>query len=89
MNQPTPPAFNIGDYVVLTPEKADTLHGLEPGMFHLVRVLCDHPHSFEYEPLIGGPCALVEAIAISAAFTNRGEKVWLPFTTPFGKNNHV
>ena len=82
-----PPNFNPNDYVIINPTQAAQFN--EPSMtgdrFHLLRVLLDKGETFDYDHLLDGPCALVEAIAISAK--RDGERIWFPNQTIPPKDN--
>jgi len=83
MLKPNPPPFNPSDFVIFTPHKAKILNDPEmpATQFYLVSVIEDKGDNFDFEILLGGPCALVEAIAISAC--KKGQRIW--FTNePFG-----
>lgn len=81
----TPPHLNINDFIIVSPSKAAQFNDIDlsPDRFHLISVLADKGETFDYEILLDGPCALVEAIAISAC--KKGQRVWFP-NEPFGAN---
>lgn len=77
------PHLNPNDFVIFSPSKTALLQ--DPEMpataFYLVSVLEDKGDNFDFEILDFGPCALVEALAISAC--KKGQRIWFP-TEPFG-----
>jgi hypothetical protein len=79
------PQLNLNDFVILTPRKVRILGNgdMPPDRFYLVSVLEDRGDSFDFEILDSGPCALVEALAISAC--KKGQQIWFPLD-PFGDN---
>lgn len=81
----TQPSLRTNDFIILSPSKAAQFNDIDltPDRFHLISVLADHGDNFDYEILLDGPCALVEAIAISAC--KKGQRVWFP-NEPFGAN---
>jgi hypothetical protein len=72
------PDFKPNDFVIFSPVKAALLGDpdMPPDNFYLVSVLEDKGDNFDFEILLGGPCALVEAIAISGCF--KGQRIWFP-----------
>lgn len=78
-----PPTLNPQDFVIFSPVRAAELN--DPTMpgdrFYLLSVIRDKPDSFDFDILLDGPCALVEAIAISAC--KKGQRIWFPHE-PFG-----
>jgi len=77
------PHFNNSDFVIFTPDRAGLLNDpdMPPTSFYLVSVLEDKGDNFDFEILLSGPCALCEAIAISAC--KKGQQIWFP-NKPFG-----
>jgi hypothetical protein len=77
------PLFHPGDFVIMSPARAASLHDEEmPGdRFHLVRVLKDKGDNFDFELVESGPCALVEALAIMGL--PRDRRIW--FTADHGQ----
>lgn len=80
------PILQPNDFVIFSPDRVTLLNdpSVPPDRFYLLSVIRDHPSTFDYEILESGPCALVEAIAISAC--KKGQRVWFP-TEPFGHHN--
>jgi len=72
------PKFNPQDFVIFSPERAAALGDPEmpPTTFYLVSVTADKGSTFDFEIIDSGPCALLEALAISACF--KGQRVWHP-----------
>lgn len=84
MDPPNPPVFNPHDFLIIDPHHATALADpdIDPSTFHLLEVIEDKGSTFDFDHLIGGPCALVEAIAISAC--RKGQRIW--FSTPPSKD---
>ena len=80
------PKLNINDFVILSPRRVRLLSDADmpPDRFYLVSVLEDKGDNFDFEILDSGPCALVEALAISGCM--KGQQVWFP-GDPFGDND--
>lgn len=78
-----PPTLNPNDFVIFSPRRAAELNDptMPPNRFYLLSVLEDKGDNFDFDILIDGPCALVEAIAISAC--KKGQRIWFP-NEPFG-----
>ena len=74
----TQPPLKINDFIILSPHKAGQFNDIDltPDRFHLISVLADYGDNFDYEILLDGSCALVEAIAISAC--KKGQQIWFP-----------
>jgi hypothetical protein len=87
MDPPPPPTFNPFDFIIIDPSRASALDDpdIDPSMFHLLQVIVDKGATFDFDHLLAGPRALVEAIAISAC--KKGQRVWLPNESPFGDSN--
>ena len=77
------PHLNPDDFVIFSPRRVAELNDptMPPNRFYLLSVLEDKGDNFDFDILIEGPCALVEAIAISAC--KKGQRIWFP-TEPFG-----
>ncbi len=77
------PNLNPDDFLIIDPMRAARLGDPEmpPDRFYLVSILEDKGNDFDFEVLLDGPCALVEAIAISAR--REGQRIWFP-NEPFG-----
>jgi hypothetical protein len=77
--------FNKSDFVILAPSQIKNM-GIEamiPDRFYLVEVIEDLGPSFKFDVLEEGPCAFVEALAISGC--KKGQRVFLPPNhNPFG-----
>lgn len=75
--------FHPNDFVIFTPQRAASLGDpdMPPNNFYLVSVIEDKGDNFDFEILLAGPCALVEAVAISGCF--KGQRIWFP-NKPFG-----
>ena len=78
-----PPTLNPDDFVIFSPRRAAELKDptMPPNRFYLLSVLEDKGDNFDFDVLVDGPCALVEAIAISAC--KKGQRIWFP-NEPFG-----
>lgn len=76
------PQLNINDFVILSPRRVKLQKDFDmpPDRFYLVSVLEDKGDNFDFEILDSGPCALVEALAISGCM--RGQQVWFPQDPP-------
>lgn len=81
-----PPTLNPDDFVIFSPRRAAELNDptMPPNRFYLLSVLEDKGDNFDFDVLVDGPCALVEAIAISAC--KKGQRIWFP-NEPFGDSN--
>lgn len=75
--------FFPNDFVIFTPSRAASLNDpdMPPDNFYLVSVVEDKGDNFDFEILLAGPCALVEAVAISGCF--KGQRIWFS-NKPFG-----
>jgi hypothetical protein len=64
--------------MIMTPAQAARLNDPDlPGdRFHLIRVLEDKGDNFDFEPLDSGPCALMEALALT--MTRGEQRVLMP-----------
>ena len=73
-----PPTLNPNDFVIFSPRRVAELNdpSMPPNRFYLLSVLEDKGDNFDFDVLIDGPCALVEAIAISAC--KKGQRIWFP-----------
>jgi hypothetical protein len=80
------PNLNPNDFLIIDPLRVAQLGDPEmpPNCFYLVSILEDKGDNFDFEVLLSGPCALVEAIAISAR--REGQRIWFP-NEPFGDTN--
>ena len=85
---PNPVTFLPSDFVILTPNTALALGDpdIPPNKFYLAFIISnpDNTDTLSFEILLAGPCALVEAIAISAA--RKGQRIWFPHE-PFGPSD--
>lgn len=77
------PTFKPDDFVIFSPSRAASLNDASmPGdRFYLLSVVEDKNDTFDFDVLLDGPCALVEAIALSAC--KKGQRIWFP-NEPFG-----